>query len=203
MKAYIFDLFGTLITDDRYKPWDNLVEELLGDINPKIRKEVMNKKDYKSDSLCLLTLKKESKVHWDKKRREMVLATFKQWRDAQAYYPSTKKVLIELRKRGYKLAIVSNNNNFCEDVIYRLKLEKLVDVIILSHKVGLRKPDPKIYKKCIQELNVKMNEGVFVGDDLEKDVLIPKSLGMKSILFDPKKQHKEFTERIVDLKELL
>ena len=203
MKAYIFDLFGTLVTDDKYKFWDDLVEDLLGDIDKKIRKEVINRKDYKSDSLCLLTLEKESKVNWDKKKREMVLATFKKWRNAQYCYPSTKKVLLELRKRGYKLAIVSNNNNLCEDVVYRLGLEKLVDVIILSHKIGVRKPNPNIYKKSCKRLDVKIHEVIFIGDNLKKDVLIPKSLGMKAILFDPKKEHKNFKPRVTNLKELL
>ncbi len=101
------------------------------------------------------------------------------------------------------LGIVSNNNNFCEDVVSRLELDKYFDVIILSHKSKCRKPDPKIYKLCLKKLGVAAEETIFVGDNLDKDFKVPQSLGMQAILFDPMKRNLSVRKRIESLKELI
>ncbi len=55
--------------------------------------------------------------------------------------------------------------------------------------VGVLKPDGEIYLRCIDMLNVKLNDVIMVSDDLEKDVKKPIKIGMNDLLFDLFKIH--------------
>ena len=46
---------------------------------------------------------------------------------------------------------------------------------------GLKKPDPQIFKKALNQLQVTPSESIFVGDHPENDVKTAKNVGMKSI----------------------
>jgi putative hydrolase of the HAD superfamily len=56
----------------------------------------------------------------------------------------------------------------------------LFDVIIESSKVGMRKPDPEIYKLACQELDIRPEEALFI-DDLGINLKPAKALGMTTI----------------------
>lgn len=58
------------------------------------------------------------------------------------------------------------------------------------------KSNPRIYLKTLEVLDVKASEAIVIDDELELDILLPKKLGMKAILFDRAKQYsnKDFRE---------
>ena len=58
--------------------------------------------------------------------------------------------------------------------------------VILSYKVGLKKPNKKIYEIAQSESKVKAEEILFV-DDKEENLVEPRKMGWKTFLFDPKK----------------
>ena len=202
MDAYIFDLFGTVVTNYKHILWKDMIEGTFSEIEPKKLGEVL-KKDHGSEKKCLLKIKEKFHLDWDIEKDQKKLAIIKDWRDAQTFYPNVKKVLIQLLKRGHKLALLSNNNNFCEDVINRLHVVDLFDVIILSHKASLTKPDPRVYNSCLEKLGAKAENTISIGDNLQKDVLAPIKMGMKGILFDPLNKHPNFKLNISNMKELL
>lgn len=55
------------------------------------------------------------------------------------------------------------------------------DSIQISEAVGVKKPDPLISQKCIQSLDRKPNECVYIGDHPQNDVKGAKACGMKAI----------------------
>ncbi len=60
-----------------------------------------------------------------------------------------------------------------------------VDVVVESRRVGLRKPDPAIYRLACDELGVTPPEAVFL-DDLGVNLKPARALGMTTIkVFDP------------------
>lgn len=93
--------------------------------------------------------------------------------------------LQELRRRGYKLGLVSN---FCTlpDVIYgtieKLGLLALFDATVISCEIGWRKPAPQIYADIVQKLKVEPQQILFVGDRLIEDVAGPHQAGMLAVL---------------------
>jgi putative hydrolase of the HAD superfamily len=76
-------------------------------------------------------------------------------------------VVRELRTRGVKTALVSNCSHSTRRIVDRLGLDEVFDEIILSFEVGLRKPDPAIYREALGRLDVEPDRAVFVDDQQE------------------------------------
>ncbi|MBR9701478.1 HAD family phosphatase [Candidatus Pacearchaeota archaeon] len=105
------------------------------------------------------------------------------------------KELSKLEKQGYILAVLSDQWHLSEDPLMPKKLYKRFGVLIVSCDVGLRKPDPKIYKLVLKKLKLKPSQTVFV-DNQEWNLKPARKLGMKAIQFKNNKQ------LFQDLKEL-
>jgi putative hydrolase of the HAD superfamily len=56
----------------------------------------------------------------------------------------------------------------------------LFDVVVESSKVGIRKPDPEIYKLACREMNIEPGEALFL-DDLGINLKPARALGMATI----------------------
>jgi putative hydrolase of the HAD superfamily len=86
-----------------------------------------------------------------------------------------------LRARGIKVAILSNSwGSDYFDPYAPWRLEDRADVVIISDKVGLRKPDPGIFDLVIDKLEVPPNQCAFV-DDMSAYLEPAKALGMTVI----------------------
>jgi len=81
-----------------------------------------------------------------------------------------------------------------EQAAYRF--EDMTDLIIYSHEVNLRKPDPKIYAITCERLGVQPHEMVFL-DDVEPNVNGAREFGIQAVLF------KDNAQAITDINALL
>jgi len=69
-------------------------------------------------------------------------------------------LLLKLKKK-YKLAVVNNGNSLA-DKYWRKKFNfSIFDEFIVSAKVGIKKPDPRIYLFVCKKLKVKPDECLF------------------------------------------
>ena len=95
--------------------------------------------------------------------------------------PHFGRVVKELAKQ-YRVGLISND--LSEWSIYlRAKFAlNFFEVVIISADVGIRKPDPKIYKHFLSEANVVPEYCVFV-DDRSKNLKPASDLGMKTVRF--------------------
>ena len=95
-----------------------------------------------------------------------------------------------LLKKNFKLGCITNNiQNDKNDRINHLndasKVMEIFDHIIESSKVGLRKPDPKIYYMSCDALGVNPTECIYL-DDLGINLKPAKKIGMTTIkVIDP------------------
>ena len=98
-------------------------------------------------------------------------------------YPATRRVLEELRERGYRIALISNasSQEAVEETLRRLGLIDYFDAIVTSRLVGVRKPDPRIFAYTLTLLQSKPSEAVHVGDRAYEDVLGAKLAGLYAI----------------------
>ena len=76
-------------------------------------------------------------------------------------------VVHELRARGVRTALVSNCSHSTRGIVDRLGLDQAFDEVVLSFEVGLRKPDPAIYRETLRRLDVQPERAVFVDDQQE------------------------------------
>jgi putative hydrolase of the HAD superfamily len=102
--------------------------------------------------------------------------------------PDVIPTLIALRDAGLKLGIVCNTPLQGDVIDQHLKLEGLLDffpVRIYSSDVGYRKPDPRIFKAAMNELQVSPDETIYVGDTIKTDVAGAVKVGMRAVLRRP------------------
>lgn len=90
--------------------------------------------------------------------------------------------VLEYLKVKYELHIITNG--FEEVQFKKLKNSNLLPFfsqIITSEKVGVKKPNPKIFQYALNISNAKPNESFMIGDNLEADILGAKNAGMHTI----------------------
>ena len=101
---------------------------------------------------------------------------------ALVLYPHVKLTLMELVKRGLKLAVVSDAPR--QQVWLRLcslGLEHFFDAVVAFEDTNSRKPDPAPFREVMRLLGVKANEALMVGDWPERDILGASELGMRTV----------------------
>ncbi len=92
-----------------------------------------------------------------------------------------------LRSR-VRTAILSNSFvGASEREQLRYGFPALVDVIVYSHEVGMKKPDPRIYALVCERLGVQPGEAIFV-DDVLSCVRAADEVGMHAIQFSDNAQ---------------
>jgi putative hydrolase of the HAD superfamily len=89
----------------------------------------------------------------------------------------------ELRARGHKMAICTNNIREWE-ARWRamLPVDEIFDVVVDSAFVGSRKPEPRIYQITLERLGASPEEALFI-DDVEVNCEGARELGIAAIRF--------------------
>ena len=106
-------------------------------------------------------------------------------------------LLTELRDRGLRLALLTNNVREWEPRWRAmLPVDELFDVVVDSAFVGLRKPDPAIYRLTCDRLGVAPERCAFV-DDVEVNCTAAAELGMAAVWF------RDTPQAIADLRAAL
>ena len=81
---------------------------------------------------------------------------------------------------GFKMVLVTNFYGNMHSVLKDFKLDFFRD-IIESSCVGVRKPDPQIYRLGVENLGVAAGNTVVIGDSYDKDIIPASSIGCKTI----------------------
>jgi putative hydrolase of the HAD superfamily len=106
--------------------------------------------------------------------------------------PEAPRVLGELAHAGLRLAVISNTEDGrARDALEAAGLASYFDLVVDSHLVGCKKPDPAIFRLALERLGVEASEAVFVGDSYALDALAARAAGMRAILLDPLELHPE------------
>ena len=96
-----------------------------------------------------------------------------------------RAALAELGARGYATGLISNVSllpDLMRADIDRLGLATHLDQMLFSSEVGVRKPDPRIFRVMLERLGVDPADAVFVGDRVLDDIGGAKGVGMRAVL---------------------
>lgn len=107
------------------------------------------------------------------------------WDDVAVVDPDAREVLHWLRDSGIKRAVCSNAP-FPPEMMLR-QVEKngiagLVDAVVFSSQLGLRKPAPDVYLSTLQRIGVDASKAFFVGDRVREDHAGPVAVGMRAVI---------------------
>lgn len=97
-------------------------------------------------------------------------------------YPHVQFVLMELMKRGIKLAVLSDAPRLQAWLrLCQLNLHNIFDIVITFEDTNKRKPAPEPFRLVLQKLQVEPEETIMVGDWAERDIYGAKLLKMRTV----------------------
>lgn len=115
----------------------------------------------------------------------IITIIYKQDLSCLALKPSIKKTLKKLRQMSYLLGIISNTSYSYDhvlEILTQCQIANYFDIVLVSSREKVCKPNPKIFEKALRLLGVPVNNTTFVGDDLQVDIDGAKRVGMETIL---------------------
>lgn len=106
----------------------------------------------------------------DTDKAEELYNFFKSHKRHWVLKPGALQVISELKKRNYKLIIVSNFDSNLEGILSKLGIHDDFESFYVSGNIGFEKPSLEFYNHVITSLACTPQEIVMVGDDIFLDV---------------------------------
>ena len=108
------------------------------------------------------------------------------------------EIIKDLKKKNYKIGILSNYSITLREKLTRLNIIDLFDEVIISSEVGLQKPQPEIFEIVFNKLNIKNNEMIFI-DDTKRSLEGAENIGYVPVLYTSNKTLKSELSDILDI----
>ncbi len=99
------------------------------------------------------------------------------WREISG----ARSLLLKLRSLRWATAIVSNFDRRLLRLLRDLELTELFDAVVLCSDAGAAKPDPAIFHRALEALEVPASRAVVVGDDAVLDIEGARAAGLRAI----------------------
>jgi putative hydrolase of the HAD superfamily len=96
--------------------------------------------------------------------------------------PGAVDTLRELRRRGLLVGLITVCTEDVEHLWPESEFAGLFDAEVFSSRLGIAKPDPRIYLHCAEELGVAPGAAVFVGDGANDELAGALRVGMRALL---------------------
>jgi putative hydrolase of the HAD superfamily len=98
--------------------------------------------------------------------------------------PGAVEAVRQIREAGLKTGIVTNGNVRVQNSkIDAIGIRDLLDTLVISEDVGLRKPDSAIFALAVANLGVDAESTLFVGDNPEVDIVGAAQAGLQTAWF--------------------
>jgi putative hydrolase of the HAD superfamily len=97
-------------------------------------------------------------------------------------YPHVKVTLIELMKRGLKLAVISDAPR--QEAWLRLcylQLHHIFDIVLTHEDTGEYKPSPAPFELVLEKMGIAPEEAMMIGDWPERDIVGASELGIRTV----------------------
>ncbi|WP_078434074.1 HAD family hydrolase [Metabacillus halosaccharovorans] len=189
IKAVLFDLDGTLLNrDESIKRFIHNQYQRLNKCLNHIPKETyisrfieLDNRGYVWKDKVYQQLSQEfqiSGITWEGLLQDYI----NEFKDYCVPFDNLIQMLEELKSSNLKLGIITNGyGQFQMDNIKALGIENYFEVILVSELEGLKKPDPKIFIRALEQLNASPEQSIFLGDHPKNDVKAAQNVGMKGI----------------------
>ena len=199
IKGIIFDYGGTLDTNSRH--WSEVLWSKYEEYHVPVGKAdfreayvygertlaripLVKPEDNFHDVLCIKT-KLQMEYLIEQGKLEQTDAMEYTVKIADSCYQYVLSVLEKTRpvvqslSRKYKLVLVSNFYGNIRSVLKDFELDDFFSDVIESSVVGVRKPDPAIYRLGVEVLKLPAENVLVVGDSFSKDMVPAKTVGCK------------------------
>lgn len=191
-KAVIFDLFGTLVNnftlseynsmlakmsaalslpiDNFKKLWSESFKDRITGIHRDQRdsfKSICRKLGVKASEE---QIEKAFQIRLDFSRRTTIPR------------PGAVHIINKLRQEGYKAGLISDCTAEIPLLWNDTPFANIFDATIFSCSVGMKKPDPRVYRIAVEQLGVKPEECLYIGDGSSNELTGALKAGMHPVL---------------------
>lgn len=184
MIAFIFDLDGVIVDTARYHflAWRKLAKELGIGLSEHDNERLKGVGRIESLNIILemggLIISDLEKQKLAQKKNTWFVEYIHAMKKEEIF-PGAKDLFEELRSHNKKVALASSSKN-ARTVLKKLEIENEFEAIVDGNMIINSKPDPEIFLKAAELLNVKPAECVVI-EDAKAGVEAAKKAGMKCI----------------------
>jgi putative hydrolase of the HAD superfamily len=100
---------------------------------------------------------------------------------AMALRPDAYKTLAGLRERGLRLGVITDCTHELPECWSTLPIAELIHSVLFSVEEGLRKPDPTLYQRMCDQLDVEAAGAWYVGDGGSNELTGAEAVGMHGV----------------------
>ena len=98
-------------------------------------------------------------------------------------YPGVKEILGALKK-NYRLGAISDGQSVWGRAELRMAgLEDFFESMVISGDSGFRKPDPRIFFTALDNMGLRSDEVIYIGNDMFRDIYGASRIGIKTVFF--------------------
>ena len=210
-KAFIFDLDGVIVDTAKYHflAWQKLAQELGIEFTPEHNEELKGVSRVRSLDIILalgnIEASQEDKNKWLIQKNEDYLSYLVDM-DESEILPGVVTVLEFIKEKQQLIALGSASKN-ARPILEKTGILHFFDAIVDGNDVSNAKPDPEVFLRAAQLLNVS-NENAIVFEDSVAGIqaanianMISVGIGDAAILNEAKYNFKDFTFMDIDFIE--
>ena len=168
IKVIIFDLDGVLVFTDQFHfaAWKQLASELGYTIDEEMNSRLRGVS--RMDSLNIVLEKYEGILSNEQKvvladRKNKIYLNYLENMVPSDVSNAVRKTLADLHERGYKIALGSSSRN-AKIILKKVALEEAFDAISDGTNISKSKPDPEVFLKAAEYLDLQPEECIVVED---------------------------------------
>ena len=195
-KAVIFDLFGTLVDCYKVVDYDDTLVRIAAILNvpylefrrvwddtaPERNTGAFATTNSSISAICKImdvqvdddVIERAANI-----RRDFVNRTLSPRRD-------TLSTLAQLKEKGIKIGLISNCSPDTPETWGETPFITLFDTTVFSSSAGLKEPDPRIYQLAMDQLQLKSEECIYVGDGDSNELSGARETGMYPVMIQVK-----------------
>lgn len=96
-------------------------------------------------------------------------------------HPQILPMLSALKEKGIAIGLITNCFSEEAMLIRQSVLFPYFDVPCLSYELGIQKPDPAIFRTCLEALKVPAQNCLYVGDGGSRELEAAREMGMQAV----------------------
>jgi HAD superfamily hydrolase (TIGR01549 family) len=109
-----------------------------------------------------------------------------QYQPQDVVLPDVPHTLNALRSAGYRLAVLSNRDEPCDEYLAEIELDGYFELTLVAGQVSSWKPSPGLFLHALERLSLERDQTIYVGDNYYADVVGARNAGIQPVLYDPK-----------------
>ncbi|MCD6358622.1 MAG: HAD family hydrolase [Dehalococcoidia bacterium] len=196
IKAVFFDLHGTLTYFDppRHEIHAAAAQKFGIDVTPEAIHQALpaadgmwrtsNRDNQTEPSMYEYILLKEAGIDVSRETATRVITEFFKFTSSFKLFDDVLPTVSKLKEQGLALGMITNNTKEIHKSCEMLGLTQYLGTAITSDEVGVGKPDLRIFNAALEQVKVKAEEAMHVGDQYNSDVEGARRAGIQPVLLD-------------------